>query len=170
WRGSWRCARRSPTPTAGASSTATSSRPTSCSGGSARRSWSTGGSPRRCAAKTRLTVEPRRTAERGTHRGRATPTARDPAPYSERWPARAARWARRHRVAVGAIAAGLLVAAVLGSGGGVWLAREAADRRAERARLQAKDHDAVDQALAALPELARAYRFREAEALINQTA
>jgi tetratricopeptide (TPR) repeat protein/tRNA A-37 threonylcarbamoyl transferase component Bud32 len=90
--------------------------------------------------------------------------------HPERWPARAARWARRHRVAVGGLAAGLVVAAILGSGGGVWLAREAADRRAERARLQAKDHDAVEQAVAALPELARAYRFREAEGLLNQTA
>ena len=37
------------------------------------------------------------------------------------------------------LAAGLLVAAVLGRGGGVWLAREAEDRRSERARLEAKD-------------------------------
>src|SRR5205085_12073394 len=74
--------------------------------------------------------------------------------YPERWPARAGRWARRHRVAVGGLAVGLLVAAVLGSGGGVWLAREAADRRAERARLEQKDREAVAQALAALPELA----------------
>jgi Flp pilus assembly protein TadD len=101
--------------------------------------------------------------------------------YPERWPARTARWARRHRVAVAGLAVGLLVAAVLGGGGGVWLAREAADRRAERAReaadrraeqtrLQAKDHDAVGQAIAALPGLARTYRFSEAEGLINQTS
>jgi tetratricopeptide (TPR) repeat protein/tRNA A-37 threonylcarbamoyl transferase component Bud32 len=90
--------------------------------------------------------------------------------YPERWPARAARWARRHRVAVAGLAVGLLVAAVLGSGGGVWLAREAADRRAERARLQAKDRDAVAQALTALPVLVRTYRFPEAEGLVNQTS
>src|SRR5581483_216064 len=59
--------------------------------------------------------------------------------YPEWWPARAARWARRHRVAVAGLAVGLLVAAGLGGAGGVWLAREAADRRAERGRLEAKD-------------------------------
>jgi tetratricopeptide (TPR) repeat protein/tRNA A-37 threonylcarbamoyl transferase component Bud32 len=90
--------------------------------------------------------------------------------YPERWPARAARWARRHRVAVGGLAVGLLVAAVLGGGGGVWLAREAADRRGERARLQAKDHDAVGQALAALPELVGAWRFPEAVLVLEQTS
>jgi tetratricopeptide (TPR) repeat protein/tRNA A-37 threonylcarbamoyl transferase component Bud32 len=90
--------------------------------------------------------------------------------YPERWPTRAARWARRHRVAVGGLAAGLLVAAVLGGGGAVWLAREAADRRAERTRLEAKDHEAVARAMAELPELVRAWRFREAEGLLNQTA
>ncbi len=92
------------------------------------------------------------------------------AAYPDGWPARAGRWARRHRVAVGGLAAGLLVAAVLGGGGGVWLARTAADRRAERARLEAKDRDAVDRALAEMPGLVGAWRFREAAGLLDQTA
>jgi tetratricopeptide (TPR) repeat protein len=89
--------------------------------------------------------------------------------YPERWPARARRWSRRHRVVVTGLLAVLLVAAVLG-GGGAWVARQAADRRAERARLETKDADAVAQALAELPALVRAWRFREAEGLLNQTA
>jgi Flp pilus assembly protein TadD/tRNA A-37 threonylcarbamoyl transferase component Bud32 len=89
--------------------------------------------------------------------------------YPERWPARAARWARRHRAAAAALAAGLLVAAVLGVGGGAWLAREAADRRGERARLESKDSEAVGRALAELPDLVRAWRFREAAGLLDQT-
>jgi tetratricopeptide (TPR) repeat protein/tRNA A-37 threonylcarbamoyl transferase component Bud32 len=92
------------------------------------------------------------------------------AAHPERWPARAVRWARRHRVAVGGLAVGLVVAAVLGSGGGVWLAREAADRRSERARLEAKDADAIDRALAEIPRLVRTARFREAVGLLEQTA
>jgi tetratricopeptide (TPR) repeat protein/tRNA A-37 threonylcarbamoyl transferase component Bud32 len=89
--------------------------------------------------------------------------------YPERWPARAARWARRHRAAAAALVAGLLVAAVLGGGGSAWLAREAADRRSERTRLQLKDSEAVGRALAELPDLVRAWRFREAAGLLDQT-
>src|SRR5262249_14231032 len=90
--------------------------------------------------------------------------------YPERWPGRAARWGRRDRGGSGALAAGLFVAALLGGAGGAWLGREAADRRAERARLEAKDADAVQIAFGELPDLVRAWRFREAKALLTQTA
>jgi serine/threonine-protein kinase len=92
------------------------------------------------------------------------------AAHRERWTARAGRWARRHRTMVGSAAAALLVAAVIGGGAGVWVAREVADRRAERARLEEKDRDAIRRVLAALPRLTREWRFGEAVALLDQTA
>jgi serine/threonine-protein kinase len=89
--------------------------------------------------------------------------------YPERWPARARRWARKHRGAVAAVAAVLAVAAALG-GAAVRLAGEAADRRDVRARLAEKDRTAAARALAELPGLVGAWRFREAEGLLDQTA
>jgi serine/threonine-protein kinase len=87
------------------------------------------------------------------------------AAYPEGWASRALRWARRHRVVV----AGLLVAAVVGGSVGAWGLREATDRRAEQGRLELKDREAVERALAAVPGLVAGWRFQEAVGLLEQT-
>jgi serine/threonine-protein kinase len=87
------------------------------------------------------------------------------AAYPEGWASRALRWARRHRVLV----AGFLVAAVVGGTVGAWGLREATNRRAEQRRLELKDREAVERALAAVPGLVGGWRFQEAVGLLEQT-
>ena len=87
------------------------------------------------------------------------------AAYPEGWISRALRWAKRHRVVVAA----LLVAVVVGGIVGAWGLREATNRRAERGRLELKDREAVERAIAAVPGLVAGWRFREALGLLEQT-
>jgi serine/threonine-protein kinase len=87
------------------------------------------------------------------------------AAYPEGWVSRALRRARRHRVVV----AGILVAVVVGGTVGAWGLWEATTRRAERSRLEQKDAEAVERALAAVPGLVGSWRFQEARGLLEQT-
>jgi serine/threonine-protein kinase len=76
------------------------------------------------------------------------------------WAERSWRWCRRKPAAAALIAA-LLVLVLLTAGGGLWLERQGADRRG-RAR------EAVETALAQVPDLRVQGRWPEAEAVLTQ--
>ncbi len=79
--------------------------------------------------------------------------------YREPWPARARRWARRHRTPVATAAAAAVVALVLGGAGLVWQQREQARRRA-----------AAEAALGRVLELQSKSRWPEAKVALEQAA
>jgi serine/threonine-protein kinase len=80
---------------------------------------------------------------------------------------KAAEERKRRKLAVG-LAAAVLALVVVGSGGGLWLQRQQAERRAEQARQQAERRQAVTSALEKAAELQKEARWAEAQAVLEQ--
>jgi tetratricopeptide (TPR) repeat protein/tRNA A-37 threonylcarbamoyl transferase component Bud32 len=88
--------------------------------------------------------------------------------YREPVRARAGRWVRRHQALAGALAAGLLVATLLGGAVALWAERLRGEREAERARQEAALRQGVGAALEEVDSLLRRGRWPEAGAALVQ--
>jgi serine/threonine-protein kinase len=80
---------------------------------------------------------------------------------------KAAEERKRRKLAVG-LAAAVLALIVASAGGGLWLERQQAERRAEQARQEAERRQAVTAALEKAAELQQAARWAEAQAVLEQ--
>jgi serine/threonine-protein kinase len=81
---------------------------------------------------------------------------------------RAGRWSRRNQALVGAVAAGVLVAFLLGGAGAFWAERQRGEREAEEARQDALRRQGVEAALEEVKRLQQAARWLEARATLAQ--
>jgi tetratricopeptide (TPR) repeat protein len=81
--------------------------------------------------------------------------------------ARAAEERKRRRVAL-ALAAAVLALVAVGAGGGLWVQRQAAQRREDQARREAEQRQQVEAALDKAAALRQQARWREAEAVLGQ--
>jgi tetratricopeptide (TPR) repeat protein len=81
--------------------------------------------------------------------------------------ARAVEERRRRRVQLG-LAAAVLALVAVGAGGGLWAQHEAGERRAEQARRDAEQRQAVEFALEKAAGLRQQARWREAQAVLEQ--
>src|SRR5262249_23708573 len=84
-----------------------------------------------------------------------------------RLPEQAWRWGRRNP-ALAALLAALLALALLATGGGVWLVRQRAERRAEAARQAQELRKEVGTALAQAVRLRRGFHFGQGRELLEQ--
>jgi tetratricopeptide (TPR) repeat protein len=78
------------------------------------------------------------------------------------------RWCRRQPAAAALVAA-LLALLLLATGGGVWYVRDRAERRAEARRQEQELRKEVGTALAQAERFRKAFHFREARELLEQT-
>ncbi len=90
------------------------------------------------------------------------------AAWPEPWTVRLGRWVRRHQTGVAAVAAALLMAILLGSGGAFWLQRQQARRQAEEARQAERRRQGVDTVLAEVTRLREQARWGAGLALLEQ--
>jgi serine/threonine protein kinase/tetratricopeptide (TPR) repeat protein len=78
------------------------------------------------------------------------------------------RWVRKNRVLAASAAAALVVALVLGSGGTVWVQQRKEQERRERLARQERASDQADTGLKQAAELRDGYRFKDAQAMLEQ--
>jgi serine/threonine-protein kinase len=83
------------------------------------------------------------------------------------WAERSWRWCRRNPTAAALLATALALVG-LASGGGVWLVRQQAERRAEAIRQDAELRNEVGTAVAQAVSLRKGVHFREARELLEQ--
>jgi tetratricopeptide (TPR) repeat protein len=80
---------------------------------------------------------------------------------------RALRWGRRNPAAAALLATGLALLGLAG-GGGVWLAHQRAEGRAEAGRQDAEAREVIRAAVAQAERLGKAFQFREARAVLER--
>ncbi len=88
--------------------------------------------------------------------------------WAEPLAVKAGRWVRKNRVLAAATTAALVVALVLGSAGGVWVQQQKEQQRLAHIARQQRAGEQAEAGLGQAAQLRDDYRFRDAEAMLDQ--